>query len=187
MPFPFESGWVDQVRKIDPNIETLAANNRLKEILNCFYDWDLFPHRGRRRFICTKNNCDAYFYFLWTEAVRGYAGNAYVGFLVPRIYERLFRCDARNQGMPEHSITSRDFYSIELVVSIANRYGFQPNNDDLCTYSGGPYRRAYIPGASEDNFGELWIVEFEDTWNCKEVWLEKTQVIRDTPGCHLRG
>lgn len=164
MCYPFEEGWADTVRSIDPNQVALSTNKRLKAILRRFLDWSLFPNPSPRISFSRIMNCDIYFYFHWNGPVKAYSGKAYIGFLVPKMYEELHGEKAEKKGKSPTSISSRNLRPVELVLAVASEYRFNPNTDGLNSYSGGPYRRAYIPGADE-----IWIVEFEEDWNCKEV------------------
>lgn len=178
MPFPFESGWVNKIRNIDPNRVTPDDAERLQSILRCFRKWGLFPESSRGGIRTNDENREIYFYFLQDQPGAAYQ-ETYIGFLAPTFYEERHGEAARMQGRSEQSITSRELYPMELVLNIKRECEFRPDAvDDLNQYDGGTYRRAYIPGASQDGFGKVWIVEFEETWNCKEVWFEKTEAIR---------
>lgn len=172
--YPFENGWADIVRNIDPNRVTLGQDERLRKILYRFKEWNLFPNPSPRIASTQNGSADLYFYFLCDGPVTTYNGNAYVGFLVPDIYQRMFE---KKHG-PNRA--SRPLNPVELVFSIKSKYGFNPNAGGLNYYNGGPYRQAHISGAACDKgTADLWIVEFENEWNCREVWLEKTQAIRN--------
>jgi len=164
MCYPFEEGWANKVRSIDLKKVTLSTDERLRAILGRFREWELFPNPSPAGITWSKShNCDVYFYFLWTQPVRNHDENAYIGFLAPKIYEEIH---------PGQS--SPGLYPVELVFYIKSEYNFNPSR--------GPYRRAYIPGA-----GEIWILEFKEDWNCKDIWWEKTKAIRaiNSPNCGL--
>lgn len=178
MPFPFESGWVNKIRNIDPNRVTPDDAEWLRSILSHLLEWNLFPEPSRGGIRTNDENREIYFYFLQDQPGAAYQ-ETYIGFLAPILYEEKHGPRAEERGRPDHSITSRKLYPMELVLNIKRECKFNPDAvDDLNQYDGGTYRRAYIPGASRDGFGKVWIVEFEETWNCKEVWFEKTEAIR---------